>query len=178
MSRLNEGIAVLLIKLRRCPFASAASCREVVRCCLAISLWTKQHVHWTLRYVSAVSIIFSTVCGSCHQPMALTWSKLVWIHVLGSRHWPLQACSPMVLRELILKGLNKFTWQKRVWEGIYTHDIYTRMYVCMYVCMYVVCIYIPEKRGRKPGISLNGDRMVESMGGSHRHIWTENRWFR
>ena len=28
----------------------------------------------------------------------------------------------------------------------------------------------PEKRGRKPGISLNGDRMVESMGGSHRHI--------
>ena len=24
----------------------------------------------------------------------------------------------------------------------------------------------PEKRGRKPGISLNGDRMVESIGGS------------
>ena len=37
---------------------------------------------------------------------------------------------------------------------------------------------VPEKRGRKPGISLNGDRMVESMGSSHRHIWTENRWFR
>ena len=26
-------------------------------------------------------------------------------------------------------------------------------------------IYIPEKRGRKPGSSLNGDRRVESMGG-------------
>ena len=28
----------------------------------------------------------------------------------------------------------------------------------------------PKKRGRKPGISLNGNRMVESMGGSYRYI--------
>lgn len=101
-------------QLRRCRFASAASCREVVRCCLAISLLKETTCALQrLSYMSAVYIIFSTVCGSCQQSMALTWSRLVWIHALGSRHWQLQACSPMVLRELILKGPNKFTCQKK-----------------------------------------------------------------
>ena len=30
--------------------------------------------------------------------------------------------------------------------------------------MYII-VTVPEKRGRKPGSSLNGDRRVESMGG-------------
>ena len=40
------------------------------------------------------------------------------------------------------------------------------IYICMYIYIYVyIYTYIPEKRGRKPGMSLNGDRIVESMGG-------------
>ena len=34
---------------------------------------------------------------------------------------------------------------------------------------------IPEKRGRKPGSSLNGDRRVESMGGSAAGGWWGHR---
>ena len=33
----------------------------------------------------------------------------------------------------------------------------------------------PEKRGRKPGSSLNGDRRVESMGGSAAGGWWGHR---
>ena len=29
----------------------------------------------------------------------------------------------------------------------------------------ILTFYQPEKRGRKPGMSLNGDRILESMGG-------------
>ena len=54
------------------------------------------------------------------------------------------------------------------------------MFSCIvygYVIMHSlwICYHAPEKRGRKPGSSLNGDRRVESMGGSAAGGWWGHR---
>ena len=55
-------------------------------------------------------------------------------------------------------------------------------YLCIYLVLTVYSSQInvinmdkPEKRGRKPGSSLNGDRRVESMGGSAAGGWWGHR---
>ena len=48
------------------------------------------------------------------------------------------------------------------------------MYIYTYIYIYIyVYIHIPEKRGRKPGMSLNGDRSVEGMEGN---VAEESAW--
>ena len=49
------------------------------------------------------------------------------------------------------------------------------MQLVMSIHTYIIVYTLPEKTGRKPGSSLNGDRRVESIGGSAAGGWWGHR---